>query len=60
VRRGLLPSNPLAGLAALDTRPRSPHRCLTDDEVAALLAVATEPRKTWYLVALARKAGANL
>ncbi|MBI5090902.1 MAG: tyrosine-type recombinase/integrase [Candidatus Hydrogenedentes bacterium] len=53
VRRGYLPSNPLAGLAKIDTRPRDPHRAFNENEVASLLGVAPPQRRLWYEVALA-------
>ncbi len=53
VRRGYFHYDPLAGLTKIDARPRDPHRALTDDEVARLLAVAPPHRRLWYEVALA-------
>jgi integrase len=48
VKRGLLPDNPLRGMAKLDTRPKEPHRELTDQEVAGLLNAAAPERRIWY------------
>ena len=53
IRRGYLAGNPLAGIARLDTRPREPHRALTDAEIAALLGTAPPDRRLWYETALA-------
>jgi len=48
VKRGLLPDNPLKGMARFDTRPTVPHRTLSDSEVAALLSAAPPHRRIWY------------
>jgi integrase/recombinase XerC len=53
IRRGLLSSNPLAGMAKMDITPKEPHRPLTDKEVAGLLNAAPAHRRLWYEVALA-------
>lgn len=53
VKRGLLSSNPLAGLGRFNTKPKTPHRALSDKELAALLRVAPPNRQLWYEVALA-------
>jgi integrase len=52
VKRGLLPDNPLRGMARFDTRPKLPHRSLNDEEVAALLNAAPPHRRLWYEAAL--------
>ena len=52
VKRGRLPSNPLAGMGTLNTKPVTPHRTLTDEETAALLRVAPAHRLIWYETAL--------
>ena len=51
--RGLLPANPLAGCGKIDTRPKTPHRPLTADEIARLLEAAPPLRRLWYETALA-------
>ena len=48
VKRGLLPENPLRGMAKFDTRPQMPHRTLTNKEVAAFLNAAPPQRLIWY------------
>ena len=52
IRRGYLKEHPLRGLRKLDTRPKVPHRPLTDAEVASLLKHAKESRRIWYETAL--------
>jgi len=51
-RRGLLPSNPLSGISRIDTKPKVPHRALTDSEIAALMEKAPAHRQVWYATAL--------
>jgi integrase len=52
-RRGVLETDPLAGMAGFDTTPQSTRRALTREEIAKLLAVAPPERAMLYRVALA-------
>jgi len=52
-RRGYVPRNPLVGLAKVDSRPREPHRALTEDEAVRLLNAAPAHRQLWYETAMA-------
>jgi integrase len=53
VQRRYLAENPLHGMAAFDTIPKSWRRAMTLDEVRRLLAVAPEHRALLYEVAIA-------
>ncbi len=52
ILRGYMTADPLVGLGKLDKRPQEPHRPLTADELARLLAVAPPERRIAYEVAL--------
>jgi len=51
-RRSYLIDNPLRGMAKINTRPKTPHRSLTEEEIANLLKVSPAHRRLWYEVAL--------
>ncbi len=53
VNRQYLAADPLAAIVAFDTTPKMPHRELSTDEIAKLLATAPPHRALVYRVALA-------
>jgi integrase len=53
VKRGFLPSYPLGAVGKFDLKPKNPHRLLTDEEIAKLLAAAPPGRQLLYRTALA-------
>jgi integrase len=53
VKRGYIGEDPLRGMTAIDDRPETPHRALTEEEVGALLTKCDPAHRLWYEVALA-------
>ena len=48
LKNDYLTRNPLKNLGRLDSKAMSPHRKMTDEEVAALLNTAPPVRRLWY------------
>ncbi|MGD0090055.1 MAG: site-specific integrase [Planctomycetota bacterium] len=52
-QRGYLDTDPLAGMAGFNTDPQTQRRCVTAEEITALLAKCAEHRRLVYEVAFA-------